>query len=158
MPFDTSLFRSYNLLLTIAFIPIKKTKKKFVCEFSKVVLYVYTILLALLKESNCTFIYKQHLLRFLVQFRHKAIFVYLCFLQALSISRSLFWAKSAAQKGQINCKELRELVIKEINGAGGRIDYVEVKTFSFFFLFNYVVCLDQLEMTHAFFNFSKQIR
>ncbi|ESR56869.1 hypothetical protein CICLE_v10021316mg [Citrus x clementina] len=46
--------------------------------------------------------------------------------KALSISRSLFWAKSAAQKGQINCKELRELVIKEINGAGGRIDYVEV--------------------------------
>lgn len=66
MPFDTSLFRSYNLLLTIAFIPIKKTKKKVVCEFSKVLLYVYTTLLALLKESNCTFIYKQHLLRFLV--------------------------------------------------------------------------------------------
>lgn len=38
----------------------------------------------------------------------------------------MFWAKSAAQKGQINCKELRELVIKEINGAGGRIDYVEI--------------------------------
>ncbi|XP_015575965.1 pantoate--beta-alanine ligase isoform X2 [Ricinus communis] len=46
--------------------------------------------------------------------------------KALSISRSLLEAKSCAEKGQINCRELRDLVIQAINGAGGKIDYAEV--------------------------------
>ncbi|XP_048232617.1 pantoate--beta-alanine ligase isoform X3 [Ricinus communis] len=45
---------------------------------------------------------------------------------ALSISRSLLEAKSCAEKGQINCRELRDLVIQAINGAGGKIDYAEI--------------------------------
>jgi hypothetical protein len=50
-------------------------------------------------------------------------------------------AKSAAENGQVNCRELRNLVIQAVNSAGGRIDYAEVshKTSSlpwcFFFFF-----------------------
>ncbi|XP_044492903.1 pantoate--beta-alanine ligase [Mangifera indica] len=46
--------------------------------------------------------------------------------KALSISKSLFRAKCSAEKGQINCKELRGLVIQAINDTGGRIDYAEI--------------------------------
>ena len=56
-----------------------------------------------------------------------------CFLQALSINRSLSRAKLAAEKGQTDCRELRDLVIQVVEEAGGRIDYAEVrreKTFS----------------------------
>lgn len=51
----------------------------------------------------------------------------MCNLQALSISKSLFRAKCSAEKGQINCKELRGLVIQAINDTGGRIDYAEAR-------------------------------
>lgn len=50
-----------------------------------------------------------------------------CPLQALSINRSLSRAKLAAEKGQTNCRELRDLVIQAIEEAGGRIDYAEVR-------------------------------
>jgi hypothetical protein len=63
-------------------------------------------------------------------------------LQALSINRSLSGAKSAAENGQVNCRELRNLVIQAVNSAGGRIDYPAVPTkpsalpwFFFFFFF-----------------------
>ncbi|EXC24179.1 Pantoate--beta-alanine ligase [Morus notabilis] len=46
--------------------------------------------------------------------------------QALSISRSLSRARIAAEKGQINCRELKESVIKAIEEAGGRVDYAEI--------------------------------
>ncbi|KAA8550644.1 hypothetical protein F0562_002328 [Nyssa sinensis] len=48
--------------------------------------------------------------------------------KALSINRSLSKAKAkfAAEKGQVNCKELRSWVIQEINEAGGRVDYAEI--------------------------------
>jgi hypothetical protein len=54
-------------------------------------------------------------------------------------------AKSAAENGQVNCRELRNLVIQAVNSAGGRIDYAEVshKTsslpwcFFFFFFFGH---------------------
>ncbi|KAK1420596.1 hypothetical protein QVD17_22314 [Tagetes erecta] len=46
--------------------------------------------------------------------------------QALSISRSLFEAKSAAKKGKNICSELRQSVIESIEAAGGKIDYVEI--------------------------------
>ncbi|XP_071721559.1 pantoate--beta-alanine ligase [Rutidosis leptorrhynchoides] len=46
--------------------------------------------------------------------------------QALSISRSLFEAKSAAKKGETICSELRRSVIECIEFAGGKIDYVEI--------------------------------
>ncbi|KAI3514542.1 hypothetical protein L1887_13038 [Cichorium endivia] len=46
--------------------------------------------------------------------------------QALSISRSLFEAKSAAKKGKNICSELRRLVIESIEAAGGKVDYVEI--------------------------------
>ncbi|MFS7930310.1 putative pantoate--beta-alanine ligase (AMP-forming) [Helianthus anomalus] len=46
--------------------------------------------------------------------------------QALSISRALFEAKSAAKKGNNNCSELRRSVIESIEAAGGKIDYVEI--------------------------------
>ncbi|KAF2284500.1 hypothetical protein GH714_025865 [Hevea brasiliensis] len=46
--------------------------------------------------------------------------------KALSINRSLLKAKSCAEKGQINCIELRDLVILAINEAGGKIDYAEI--------------------------------
>lgn len=51
----------------------------------------------------------------------------LCFLQALSINRSLLRAKSSAENGHINCRELRDFVIQAISEAGGRIDYAEVR-------------------------------
>lgn len=50
-----------------------------------------------------------------------------CTLQALSINRSLSRAKFAAEKGQTNCRELRDLVIQAIEEVGGRIDYAEVR-------------------------------
>ncbi|CAN6684744.1 unnamed protein product [Malus baccata var. baccata] len=46
-------------------------------------------------------------------------------LRALSISKSLSKARSSAEKGQINCKELRDLVVEAISEAGGRVDYAE---------------------------------
>ncbi|KAJ0757872.1 putative pantoate--beta-alanine ligase (AMP-forming) [Helianthus annuus] len=46
--------------------------------------------------------------------------------QALSISRALFEAKSAAKKGNNNCSEVRRSVIESIEAAGGKIDYVEI--------------------------------
>ncbi|KAJ9548006.1 hypothetical protein OSB04_020549 [Centaurea solstitialis] len=46
--------------------------------------------------------------------------------QALSISRSLFEAKSAAKGGKTACSELRRSVIESIEAAGGKIDYVEI--------------------------------
>ncbi|KAD3068513.1 hypothetical protein R6Q59_017474 [Mikania micrantha] len=46
--------------------------------------------------------------------------------QALSISRSLFEAKSAARKGKIICSELRKSVTESIEASGGKIDYVEI--------------------------------
>lgn len=46
--------------------------------------------------------------------------------KALSISRSLSSAKSAAENGQINCRELKNLVTEAVNNAGGRIDYAEI--------------------------------
>ncbi|WJZ90899.1 hypothetical protein VitviT2T_010014 [Vitis vinifera] len=46
--------------------------------------------------------------------------------KALSINRSLSRAKFAAEKGQTNCRELRDLVIQAIEEAGGRIDYAEI--------------------------------
>ncbi|KAL8191893.1 hypothetical protein R6Q57_028624 [Mikania cordata] len=46
--------------------------------------------------------------------------------QALSISRSLFEAKSAARKGKIICSELSKSVTESIEAAGGKIDYVEI--------------------------------
>ncbi|XP_012085136.1 pantoate--beta-alanine ligase isoform X2 [Jatropha curcas] len=47
--------------------------------------------------------------------------------KALSINRSLFKAKSHAENGIINCRELRDLVVQGINEAGGKIDYAEVR-------------------------------
>lgn len=47
-------------------------------------------------------------------------------LQALSISRSLLNAKSAAEGGQVKCRELKDLAVLKITEAGGKIDYVEV--------------------------------
>lgn len=46
--------------------------------------------------------------------------------KALSIYKSLLKAKSAAEKGQINCKEPQNLVIQSIQEAGGRVDYAEI--------------------------------
>ncbi|PWA83090.1 pantoate--beta-alanine ligase [Artemisia annua] len=46
--------------------------------------------------------------------------------QALSISRSLFEAKSAAEKGKLVCSDLRRSVIEKIEAAGGKVDYVEI--------------------------------
>lgn len=36
-------------------------------------------------------------------------------------------AKASVEKGQVNCRELRDLVIQEIHNAGGRVDYAEVR-------------------------------
>lgn len=47
-------------------------------------------------------------------------------MQALSINKSLSRARFSAEKGQIGCKELTDLVIQAINEAGGRVDYAEV--------------------------------
>lgn len=46
--------------------------------------------------------------------------------QALSISKSLAMAKASAAQGKTGCKELKDMIISEIVGAAGRIDYVEV--------------------------------
>ncbi|KAI3742027.1 hypothetical protein L1987_59706 [Smallanthus sonchifolius] len=46
--------------------------------------------------------------------------------QALSISRSLFEAKSAAKSGKNISSELRRSVIESIEAAGGKFDYVEI--------------------------------
>ncbi|KAF7825715.1 pantoate--beta-alanine ligase [Senna tora] len=46
--------------------------------------------------------------------------------KALSISKSLLGAKSAAENGQVNCEKLRNLVIQAVSEAGGRIDYAEI--------------------------------
>ncbi|XP_057480298.1 pantoate--beta-alanine ligase [Actinidia eriantha] len=46
--------------------------------------------------------------------------------KALSINRSLSEAKSAAVKGQVDCRELKNLVIQAIHEAGGRVDYAEI--------------------------------
>ncbi|GMN50344.1 hypothetical protein TIFTF001_019499 [Ficus carica] len=46
--------------------------------------------------------------------------------QAASISRSLSRAKIAAEKGRVNCRELRDSVVKAIEEAGGRVDYAEI--------------------------------
>lgn len=54
--------------------------------------------------------------------------------QALSINRSLYKAKLAAQSGQISSGALRELVVQAILEAGGKIDYAEVKSKAFCFV------------------------
>ncbi|XP_042016505.1 pantoate--beta-alanine ligase-like [Salvia splendens] len=46
--------------------------------------------------------------------------------KATSISESLFHARTAAQKGQVVCRELKDLVIKTIHEAGGKVDYAEI--------------------------------
>ncbi|GKA09342.1 pantoate--beta-alanine ligase [Tanacetum coccineum] len=46
--------------------------------------------------------------------------------QALSISRSLFEAKAAAEKGKLVCSDLRRSVIEKIEAAAGKVDYVEI--------------------------------
>ncbi|KAL2238669.1 pantoate--beta-alanine ligase [Sesamum indicum] len=46
--------------------------------------------------------------------------------KALSISKSLFNAKLAAETGKVNCKELRDSVIRAIHEAGGKVDYAEI--------------------------------
>ncbi|XP_013644348.2 pantoate--beta-alanine ligase [Brassica napus] len=46
--------------------------------------------------------------------------------RALSISRSLAMAKASAEQGKIGCKELKDMIVSEIVGAAGRIDYVEI--------------------------------
>lgn len=48
-------------------------------------------------------------------------------MQALSINVSLSRAKSAAENGEINCRELRDSAIHVISEAGGEIDYAEVR-------------------------------
>ncbi|XVE78061.1 hypothetical protein DITRI_Ditri13aG0114000 [Diplodiscus trichospermus] len=46
--------------------------------------------------------------------------------KALSISRSLLKAKSAAEEGQVKCRELKDMAVQNITQAGGRIDYAEI--------------------------------
>lgn len=46
--------------------------------------------------------------------------------KALSINRSLSRAKLSAEQGQVNCRELRDLVTQAIHKAGGRVDYAEI--------------------------------
>ncbi|KAA0054827.1 hypothetical protein IC582_008458 [Cucumis melo] len=46
--------------------------------------------------------------------------------KALSINRSLSKAKSAAERGELNCKRLKNLVVDEIQEAGGELDYAEI--------------------------------
>uniref|UniRef100_A0A803PG85 Pantoate--beta-alanine ligase n=1 Tax=Cannabis sativa TaxID=3483 RepID=A0A803PG85_CANSA len=46
--------------------------------------------------------------------------------QALSINKSLSRARIAAEKGHVNCQELRDMVIKAIHEAGGKFDYAEI--------------------------------
>ncbi|XP_038886858.1 pantoate--beta-alanine ligase isoform X2 [Benincasa hispida] len=49
-------------------------------------------------------------------------------LKALSINRSLSKAKSAAERGELNCKRLKNLVVDEVREAGGELDYAEPST------------------------------
>ncbi|KAL3645078.1 hypothetical protein CASFOL_010258 [Castilleja foliolosa] len=46
--------------------------------------------------------------------------------RALSISKSLFNAKFAAEHGHVDCRELIDSVIKAIKKADGKVDYVEI--------------------------------
>ncbi|XP_022156035.1 pantoate--beta-alanine ligase [Momordica charantia] len=46
--------------------------------------------------------------------------------KALSINRSLSKAKSAAERGERNCKKLQNMMVDEILEAGGRLDYAEI--------------------------------
>ncbi|CAH8298975.1 unnamed protein product [Eruca vesicaria subsp. sativa] len=46
--------------------------------------------------------------------------------RALSISRSLAMAKAYAEQGQTSCSKLKDMIISEIVGAAGKIDYVEI--------------------------------
>ncbi|KAH7856899.1 hypothetical protein Vadar_006692 [Vaccinium darrowii] len=46
--------------------------------------------------------------------------------KALSIYLSLSKAKSDAERGRDNCRELKDSVIQAIHEAGGRIDYAEI--------------------------------
>ncbi|KAL5562085.1 hypothetical protein UlMin_031832 [Ulmus minor] len=46
--------------------------------------------------------------------------------KALSINKSLSRARVASEKGQLNCRELKDSVIEAIEEAGGRIDYAEI--------------------------------
>ncbi|GAV70678.1 Pantoate_ligase domain-containing protein [Cephalotus follicularis] len=46
--------------------------------------------------------------------------------KALSINKSLLSAKSAAEKGLVDCRVLRDTVIQSTTEAGGRIDYAEI--------------------------------
>lgn len=57
------------------------------------------------------------------------IYIYMCVLQALSISRSLSEAKVAVEKkGQHNSRELRNIVVIAIQEAGGTVDYAEASS------------------------------
>ncbi|PIN25637.1 Panthothenate synthetase [Handroanthus impetiginosus] len=46
--------------------------------------------------------------------------------KALSVCKSLFNAKSDAESGQRQCKELRDCVVRAISEAGGKVDYAEI--------------------------------
>ncbi|KAH6813745.1 pantoate-beta-alanine ligase [Perilla frutescens var. frutescens] len=46
--------------------------------------------------------------------------------KALSISESLFKAKTAAEKGRLLCRDLKDSVIRTIHEAGGKVDYAEI--------------------------------
>ncbi|KAL1207428.1 Pantoate--beta-alanine ligase [Cardamine amara subsp. amara] len=46
--------------------------------------------------------------------------------RALSISKSLAMAKASVTEGKTNSAELRDMIIQEVVGAAGRIDYVEI--------------------------------
>ncbi|XP_010439747.1 PREDICTED: pantoate--beta-alanine ligase-like isoform X2 [Camelina sativa] len=45
---------------------------------------------------------------------------------ALSISRSLAMAKASVAKGQTSCTELKGMIIQQLVGSDGRVDYVEI--------------------------------
>ncbi|XP_010482151.1 PREDICTED: pantoate--beta-alanine ligase [Camelina sativa] len=46
--------------------------------------------------------------------------------RALSISRSLAMAKASVAKGQTSCVELKDIIIQQLVGSDGRVDYVEI--------------------------------
>ncbi|KAL8530183.1 hypothetical protein ACS0TY_007301 [Phlomoides rotata] len=46
--------------------------------------------------------------------------------KALSISKSLFNAKTGAENGQVDCGVLKDSVIRAIHDAGGKVDYAEI--------------------------------
>ncbi|XP_010442334.1 PREDICTED: pantoate--beta-alanine ligase [Camelina sativa] len=46
--------------------------------------------------------------------------------RALSISRSLAMAKASVAKGQTSCVELKDMIIQQLVGSNGRVDYVEI--------------------------------